>query len=32
MGKKNGLADPVRLKPLDPADEQILHDWITPRI
>jgi hypothetical protein len=31
MGKKNGLADPVRLKPLDSADEQILHDWITQR-
>jgi hypothetical protein len=31
MGKKNELADPVRLKPLDSADEQILYDWITKR-
>jgi hypothetical protein len=31
MGKKNRLADLVRLKPPDPADEQILYDWITPR-
>jgi|GEM_PF-5096895 hypothetical protein len=31
MGKKNGLFDPVLLKPLDSADEQIFYDWITQR-
>jgi hypothetical protein len=31
MGKKNGLANPVFLKPFDSADAQIPHDWITQR-